>query len=1076
MSGRWRSRYWTADDSGTQQQPVPPHYRYGRTVTYDHLRGDNNQEPSYDESDGWSSKEARYSSRDRGNDSEERYRNYGQEFRQREFRSHRQQHPNHPQPQRWQPDERREWQRGQSLPQTSLSHCQGRKIIKSDPALSTSGITMSLDRQGNHVIPAASTSREHLESSTTKYGATPDSIPSNSQATAKKPFAWNKPDSSVTNQSVPAPADPDTTNAKVIAKKPFAWAKPDPSPSQSVASAATISSSVSAYSQITSASSTEALGSNSKLLTKKTFAWGVTSGTSCQAGNSQPTTNTTHWTPKPLSTDSSSVFPPLHEKRTQPSESGREILPSSTSLPPTSSWGTRQNESLPVIPGISNEIQQKAKAEEFPSLFTASTIPRTQPGLRNTPQIVNSTTDKQQAKRKTPSKNCAPQASLASFLSKQAVAARGKVPNDANPSASASKKNGIASANVGNKRSAPSSATVKASEDGKGGIQFASGSTKKGPQRLIDTSTPRKKKLTSLKKKVLKERLRVWKERNGIVDGNDDDKVSQNEQPCTKRLKTDDSQRANVALREEAKEPKPTTLLVGNYIRPEDNLIDDDEYDEIISDLIHLAGRVGKVLSVFVPRPQECVSDEAKDGNDAIDHTGLAFVRFASYYDVCAANEILEGMVVGGQKIRTSILSSKEQIQLSDCIEIDERLWRIQVLRVARERQSSMNVGDDEQNSKISTTNNMASIATIVFHNILCDDDYEDEEALHESIEDLKAMAREYGQVVGSRWETMGENQGNVYITFALRSSAYSALTQLDGLVVGGSKIVVSLDGDLPQEHQHSTEVVILSNILNDDDLKDEDCLSESINDIRQLAGQYGIIGNIHAEATGEQKGNVVISYIEGRQVAQQAAQQLDGMVFGGHPLSASLSSRNISDTDSSPLKDESKCDPALPVMLSGGKRISEQFAACKRVPKVPNAGTPRSYASKIADERAVPLLVEMLGELMRLQERSKDDKNARARRRLVMGLREVARGIRAHKVKMVVMANNLDEYGAIDSKLQEILDMATADELPILYELNKRKLGKALGKSIKVAVVGIQNADGAHDQFKKLKKMLGKA
>ena len=59
---------------------------------------------------------------------------------------------------------------------------------------------------------------------------------------------------------------------------------------------------------------------------------------------------------------------------------------------------------------------------------------------------------------------------------------------------------------------------------------------------------------------------------------------------------------------------------------------------------------------------------------------------------------------------------------------------------------------------------------------------------------------------------------------------------------------------------------------------------------------------------------------------------------------------------------------------------------------------------------------------------------------------------------------------------MQEILDLAKAEDLPILYELNKRKLGKALGKSIKVAVVGIQNADGAHEQFKKLKKMLGMA
>ena len=119
-----------------------------------------------------------------------------------------------------------------------------------------------------------------------------------------------------------------------------------------------------------------------------------------------------------------------------------------------------------------------------------------------------------------------------------------------------------------------------------------------------------------------------------------------------------------------------------------------------------------------------------------------------------------------------------------------------------------------------------------------------------------------------------------------------------------------------------------------------------------------------------------------------------------------------------------------------------------------------------------IPLINEMLGELMRLQLRSKDDKNARARRRLVMGLREVARGIKSHKVKMVIMADNLDEYGAIDEKLQEILDLAEKEDVPVFFELSKRRLGKALGKSIKVAVVGIYSADGAYQQFKQLQKI----
>ena len=53
-------------------------------------------------------------------------------------------------------------------------------------------------------------------------------------------------------------------------------------------------------------------------------------------------------------------------------------------------------------------------------------------------------------------------------------------------------------------------------------------------------------------------------------------------------------------------------------------------------------------------------------------------------------------------------------------------------------------------------------------------------------------------------------------------------------------------------------------------------------------------------------------------------------------------------------------------------------------------------------------------------------------------------------------MANNLDDqYGAIDDKLQEILDLCYKEGVPVLFELNKKGIGKALGKNIKMAVVG---------------------
>jgi len=72
----------------------------------------------------------------------------------------------------------------------------------------------------------------------------------------------------------------------------------------------------------------------------------------------------------------------------------------------------------------------------------------------------------------------------------------------------------------------------------------------------------------------------------------------------------------------------------------------------------------------------------------------------------------------------------------------------------------------------------------------------------------------------------------------------------------------------------------------------------------------------------------------------------------------------------------------------------------------------------------------------------------------------------------MLVVANNLDEYGALDEKLQEVLDSARTNGIPIFCQFNKRKLGKALGKSIKIGVVGIQTADGAQEDFKKLKQI----
>jgi len=718
----------------------------------------------------------------------------------------------------------------------------------------------------------------------------------------------------------------------------------------------------------------------------------------------------------------------VHEQRTD------HVLPS------TSSWGGK-----PKPVPVATKSTRRRDADDFPSLSMALTAPKTiQPHSFGSTAKHSQPVEGEGKKTKNgPGSNKkATTANLASFLAPPT-----KEHQRNNSQSKPKKKSSSTNALLGKKRSAPLQEDVLKLSDFNG--------TKKGRQRL----NPRKKKLTTLKKKVLKERLRVWQERNN---------VSSEDGPSAKRARCDGDS-VSPPHKDDGSNPSTTIMLV-NYIRAdEDDLDDEEEFDEITSNLISLTGRVGTVVSVYIPRPSDSATTATDDGLSKLegDNVGLAFARYASARDAVAARSVLDGIVVGGQTISVSVLNF-DTVGSSDSSEESDRIWRLAALRAAELSVTQSVVADQSVSNPgdVSATVVDGS-STIVFRHILCDDDYEDDDALHESVEDLKSLVRQYAAVTKGHGTVTGPDKGNVYISVCDRPSADEAVKRLNGMIVGGNGVIVELVG---QDDLSGDAEIVIENVLVDDDFADADCLEETVADIQALAAKFGMVGGIKAETEGEMKGKVFLTFTEGHRAAEQAATELNGMLIGGQIISAKVQSSS----ESTLLASRPKVEDPPPPMYSGDKIIPESFAECKRVPKIPNKGTPRAYASKIADERALPTLVEMLGELMRLQERSKDDKNARARRRLVMGLREVARGIRSHKVKMVVMANNLDEYGAIDSKLQEILDLAKAEDLPVIFELNKRKLGKALGKSIKISVVGVQNADGAHAQFKLLKKLTG--
>ncbi len=155
---------------------------------------------------------------------------------------------------------------------------------------------------------------------------------------------------------------------------------------------------------------------------------------------------------------------------------------------------------------------------------------------------------------------------------------------------------------------------------------------------------------------------------------------------------------------------------------------------------------------------------------------------------------------------------------------------------------------------------------------------------------------------------------------------------------------------------------------------------------------------------------------------------------------------------------------------------IQERYATGVSIPRVSRILPPSSNADTVisppsCDEELNSVIKSLLMKLMKYQERARisDPSKARGpRRRIVFGLKETQRGLRLGNVKMVILAHDIDPCGApggLDNKVAEIIKLSNERNIPIVYGLNKKSIGRALKKNIKVSVVGIYHFDGAEDE-----------
>jgi len=129
-------------------------------------------------------------------------------------------------------------------------------------------------------------------------------------------------------------------------------------------------------------------------------------------------------------------------------------------------------------------------------------------------------------------------------------------------------------------------------------------------------------------------------------------------------------------------------------------------------------------------------------------------------------------------------------------------------------------------------------------------------------------------------------------------------------------------------------------------------------------------------------------------------------------------------------------------------------------------------YARQIITDELNESTKTLLSTLKRFQDRlyHTDKIKAKQRRRLLYGLREVAKSVDAGTSKAIVLAPNIERIeseGGLDDRINQIIDLARENDVPIVVALTKRRIGKALNIQA-VSVVSVLDYNGADEEFKR--------
>ncbi|XP_067874031.1 selenocysteine insertion sequence-binding protein 2-like isoform X2 [Heterodontus francisci] len=210
-----------------------------------------------------------------------------------------------------------------------------------------------------------------------------------------------------------------------------------------------------------------------------------------------------------------------------------------------------------------------------------------------------------------------------------------------------------------------------------------------------------------------------------------------------------------------------------------------------------------------------------------------------------------------------------------------------------------------------------------------------------------------------------------------------------------------------------------------------------------------------------EEQGDVQLNFPEEQPITQEVVSQED--------IGLSVPS----DTSLSPASQNS---PYSMTPVSQGSPVSSGVGspmASSSITKI-HSRRFREYCNQVLSKDIDECVTLLLQELVRFQERiyQKDPVKAKMKRRLVMGLREVTKHMKLKKIKCVIISPNCEKIqskGGLDEALYNVIAMAREQEIPFVFALGRKALGRCVNKLVPVSVVGIFNYSGAENLFNKL-------